>query len=834
MKNSNLIITLLLFSLLSYLNVNGQLSNLVIIPETDYTLEAKPAVDGNIIALSNPQGCCDLDMTLTKMDPIGNIIWSYSIDTTPLYESLYNVFNISDGNIVVIMGVTLLQFNPIGELIYYKEFNSENLGFSPIPDDMNNNSYVDIQQIGDEFIFLTRGHSAFPTSSVFYAVTRIDQTGNSIWSYAFLLDPYFYPVNLTAEGEFIYVTTRESYFNTRISKINTVTGLIVAENEFTINSSIKDRIDIGTGFLETRMNYSLDTVSDILIKYNYDCDTLWSKEYEYPIEDSSNAMLKLLQLGSGGLLSCNLRYNTALGENEYVLQYYDENGDTTLQINNFLSTPSFEIVNFESWGDKLIFTGVYYDLLGENSGFVLVTDTLGDFLQLTINGTVFQDLNGNGSLDPEEFSFHDRIITSDVGEYYGVTNSEGEYILKLYAYGIYNLSTENPEYWDIISPSSHLINFDPLLDGDTIFNQDFLLDYSTPVKDIRTTLYQAKIRPGSETYSELTIENIGNQIVTDVTAYLQHPSGLTYTGGTPYTDYTDTIFTLSMPILEPYAPVSFIAEYIGSIDLELGDEKIFIGKTDPILEDINPTNNIDTVIYPVINSWDPNHKTVFPAGFSEEGYIDPNTEWLEYTIEFQNLGNAPAIFVNIMDVIDSDLDLTSIQILGAKHNYWMEITGTNNIIWHFENINLPDSASDPLGSCGFITYKIKINEEATVGTVITNTAFIYFDYNDAVITNTTKTTLELPNSIQEFNKYLNVYPNPAGDHIILQLEEENTSSCNIKIYNINGEVVLNGVLEAGNQMIQINSSNYPNGIYFINCSDVEGILKTNAKFIVAH
>ena len=163
-----------------------------------------------------------------------------------------------------------------------------------------------------------------------------------------------------------------------------------------------------------------------------------------------------------------------------------------------------------------------------------------------------------------------------------------------------------------------------------------------------------------------------------------------------------------------------------------------------------------------------------------------------------------------------------------------EITGTNNIIWHFENINLPDSASDPLGSCGFITYKIKINEEATVGTVITNTAFIYFDYNDAVITNTTKTTLELPNSIQEFNKYLNVYPNPAGDHIILQLEEENTSSCNIKIYNINGEVVLNGVLEAGNQMIQINSSNYPNGIYFINCSDVDGIFKTNAKFIVAH
>ncbi|MBP9795879.1 MAG: T9SS type A sorting domain-containing protein [Chitinophagales bacterium] len=832
MKNTNLLITILLFTLFSNFKVNGQLSNLVIIPETDYTLEAKPAIDGNIIALSRPIGW-GLNMNLTKMDAIGNIIWSSSIDAPPYYDNLDHVFNISDGNIVVIKYVTLLQFNPIGELIYYKEFDSENLGFSPIPGDLNNNGYVDITQIGDEFILLTRGYTSSPTSSAFYAVTRIDQAGNTIWSYAFLLDPFFYPVDLTVSGDFIFVSTRKSEIS-RIAKINTVTGLIVEENEFNLNSNIKDKIDIGTGLLETRIYYSLDTVSDILIKYNYDCDTIWSKEYEYLAPDSSGGMIKLLQLGSGALLSCNLKYNMALGETEYVLQYYDEDGDTTLQITNFLSTSAFAIVNFDRWDEKLIFTGVHYDLFGESSGFVLLTDTLGDFLQLTINGTVFQDINGNGSLDPEEFSFHDRIITSDVGEYYGVTNSEGEYFLNLYTTGINNLSTENTENWDIISPSSHSINFDPLLDGDTIFNKDFLLDYSTPVKDIRTTLYQANIRPGFETYSELTIENIGNQIIYDATAYLQHPSGLIYIGGTPYTDYTDTIFTLSIPILEPLAPVSFIAEYTGSIDLEIGDQKVFIGKTEPILEDIDPTNNIDTVIETVINAWDPNHKTVTPSGFSEEGYIDPNTQWLEYTIEFQNIGNAPATFVNIVDIIDSDLDISSIQILGAKHNYWMEITGANNIIWHFENINLPDSASDPLGSCGFIIYKIKINEEATVGTVITNTAFIYFDYNDAVITNTTKTTLELPNSIQEFNKYLNVYPNPAGDHIILQLEEENTSGYNIKIYNINGEVVLNEILDASKQMIQINSANFPNGIYFINCSDVDGILKTNAKFIVAH
>ncbi len=350
-------------------------------------------------------------MTLTKMDPIGNIIWSSSIDAPPYYDNLDHVFNISDGNIVVIKYVTLLQFNPIGELIYYKEFDSENLGFSPIPGDLNNNGYVDITQIGDEFILLTRGYTSSPTSSAFYAVTRIDQAGNTIWSYAFLLDPFFYPVDLTVSGDFIFVSTRKSEIS-RIAKINTVTGLIVEENEFNLNSNIKDKIDIGTGLLETRIYYSLDTVSDILIKYNYDCDTIWSKEYEYLAPDSSGGMIKLLQLGSGALLSCNLKYNMALGETEYVLQYYDEDGDTTLQITNFLSTSAFAIVNFDRWDEKLIFTGVHYDLFGESSGFVLLTDTLGDFLQLTINGTVFQDINGNGSLDPEEFSFHDRIITS--------------------------------------------------------------------------------------------------------------------------------------------------------------------------------------------------------------------------------------------------------------------------------------------------------------------------------------------------------------------------------------------------------------------------------------
>ena len=52
----------------------------------------------------------------------------------------------------------------------------------------------------------------------------------------------------------------------------------------------------------------------------------------------------------------------------------------------------------------------------------------------------------------------------------------------------------------------------------------------------------------------------------------------------------------------------------------------------------------------------------------------------------------------------------------------------------FPNIMLPDSASNPAGSQGFVQYRIKPKANLPLGTQIENTAHIYFDYNAAITT----------------------------------------------------------------------------------------------------
>ena len=55
----------------------------------------------------------------------------------------------------------------------------------------------------------------------------------------------------------------------------------------------------------------------------------------------------------------------------------------------------------------------------------------------------------------------------------------------------------------------------------------------------------------------------------------------------------------------------------------------------------------------------------------------------------------------------------------------------------FNNIQLPDSNVNEPASHGFVKFKINQRANNPLGTVIENKAGIYFDFNEAVITNST-------------------------------------------------------------------------------------------------
>jgi len=59
----------------------------------------------------------------------------------------------------------------------------------------------------------------------------------------------------------------------------------------------------------------------------------------------------------------------------------------------------------------------------------------------------------------------------------------------------------------------------------------------------------------------------------------------------------------------------------------------------------------------------------------------------------------------------------------------------------FKNILLPDSTTNEPLSHGFVSYKINQKEGLPENTTIENTAYIYFDFNPPIVTNTTNNLL---------------------------------------------------------------------------------------------
>ncbi|HET6227541.1 MAG TPA: T9SS type A sorting domain-containing protein, partial [Bacteroidia bacterium] len=232
----------------------------------------------------------------------------------------------------------------------------------------------------------------------------------------------------------------------------------------------------------------------------------------------------------------------------------------------------------------------------------------------------------------------------------------------------------------------------------------------------------------------------------------------------------------------------------------------------------NGDNNIDNntlhFCYPVINSHDPNNKEVYP-GDVLPGYHD----WFTYTIHFQNTGDAAARNIRLVDMLDENLDLSTFQLINYSHNNIVSFE-KSELTFRFPNIMLADSTSDQEGSKGYVQYRIKPKAGLPAGTEIRNTANIYFDYNPAVVTNTTINNFTINTSIKENQSVtkITVYPNPGtGIYNISLPENSNRSLTTIKVYNVIGELVYE--TQTQNKTAQIDLSNQPKGVYVFRVDD---------------
>lgn len=217
-----------------------------------------------------------------------------------------------------------------------------------------------------------------------------------------------------------------------------------------------------------------------------------------------------------------------------------------------------------------------------------------------------------------------------------------------------------------------------------------------------------------------------------------------------------------------YGPY-FHIRTITKTSVQLGDSACFNASISIGNNDINHWNNSKDYCREVNVAYDPNNKINLPSGVGPLGKVDTSTRTISYRINFQNTGTAPAQNIYILDTISEHFDLGSVRVLGTSHQPKFDFSylGDRVVRFDFRRIFLPDSASDPEGSKGFIDLEIDLKPNLPIGTTIKNTAYIYFDWNPPIITNTAINTLYVepdiePVSLEFFTRDVTCKQNDNG------------------------------------------------------------------------
>jgi|JI61114C2RNA_FD_contig_71_1829646_length_2940_multi_2_in_0_out_0_1 hypothetical protein len=256
-----------------------------------------------------------------------------------------------------------------------------------------------------------------------------------------------------------------------------------------------------------------------------------------------------------------------------------------------------------------------------------------------------------------------------------------------------------------------------------------------------------------------------------------------------------------------------------SMELALSSKVLFDAKvytTDVQDEDLS--DNQDLLTQTVVAGIDPNDKKT-----QQDFWIAPLTPKLDYKIRFQNMGSDTAYDVYVTDTIDPNLYIDK---EGVRFEFSVEPKFTSEswilsngnyrykFAWRFNDIKLPDDKTNEPASHGFINYSLKVRPEAKVGTLLRNRAFIYFDFQEPILTNTAVNLISLNTGVKHVNalNQLSIHPNPAKD--LLNISNPFEKEIRVSIINTLGQTVRSETIPA-DETLSIQTAGMAKGLYLI-------------------
>lgn len=515
------------------------------------------------------------------------------------------------------------------------------------------------------------------------------------------------------------------------------------------------------------------------------------------------------------------RENTSTGNIPYNPPY---------SATNFISssTPHFfdNTTGIATFTPNIIESGVMVVLASEYRNGVFIGSVMRDinvssyngiYTPNQISGNVFIDFNNDSLKNGLDYGIKNVFVQSNPQYSFNVSDVNGDYSLYI-ANGAHSISLGTLPSWFSASPSSHNYNF--TVAGSTASGADFAIYPIPGTTDLELSMSVNPVRPQVKSSLMLRVKNNGSDI-TAGTLVLTLPDSVSYDSAsiTP-TSIVGSLVSWSMPNINLFESFDVKVWVIADSGLVIGDSVYFeANATAAPGTDVNPSNNMAAGWVDVINSYDPNIKTVFPSGTIPQSSI-LSGQPLTYQIEFENTGNANALTVRLTDVLPLEIKLNSLEILSASHAYTTQIIYPRELEFTFDNINLPPTSVDPVNSKGYVIFKVIPENNLNVGAVIANQANIYFDNNPPILTPTAEVVVVGTTGIIETNssssRTLFIYPNPTSELVNIEMPGAESGKYAVSLYSVDGRVInVFALQKQKDQPLQLDLSIVEKGFYIV-------------------
>ena len=351
-----------------------------------------------------------------------------------------------------------------------------------------------------------------------------------------------------------------------------------------------------------------------------------------------------------------------------------------------------------------------------------------------LSGIVYFDSNQNKLKDTDEVGIPGIPVRFQPDDLLSITNAQGEFFMFADSGDVLTMTPEYSVAWQQTTDSlSYTSTFEEGSSG----NHDHLFGLY-PVADwydLSLGLTSNPIRCNQNTHFFLHWLN-GSTRSVDGRVIMQYDSLATFVSATLPPSMHDIG---ARELTWDFDSLSLYTDQFVRITFKMADET-FVGQmmnfsASSFMDTKGTDVLMDHVVYTpiLVCAVDPNDKLVMPPGVREENYTLKD-DLLTYTIRFENLGNAEAIDITIMDTLDTSLDVSSFHVVNSSFPVLTTIDG-QVITFFFKNIWLVAQGT------GFVTYEVKPRSDVQDLTPVENLAGIVFDFNQPIVTNTTTNTL---------------------------------------------------------------------------------------------